>query len=520
MNDVSKSLQSDQRRTLFESVPEPVWLVRLSDLKIIDVNEAATERFGYSRVQFLDMKLTSLHSEADTARLLESAATRDAGAAGLRGWRTKAADGQSFETDLSVRFLAFNGDACALICVLDMTARKTLEERLRQAGKMEAIGMLAGGIAHDFNNLLTIISGYSQLLMAGVSDDDRTSLEQVLKASEKAAQLTSQLLAFSRRQELQPQLLDLNLIIEGMSTMLRRLIGEHIELRLALTPDLGAIYSDPGHIDQVIMNLVVNARDALTHGGTLVIETANVDLTEDHAWRQLGVPPGRYVTLAVIDTGVGMDSRTRARVFDPFFTTKEAGRGTGLGLSTVYGIVKQANGTVDLISEPQRGTAVKVYLPRVARALQPDAPPEREVGDEEGDGETILGVEDEDAVRRLVRAALERPGYRVLVAASGFEAIRIAHDVPHIDALITDLVMPEMSGVQVAERIREIFPDIRLLFMSGYTDRSLQRTDALAKDTDFLQKPFTPAVLVSRIREILNRKNGGENAMTSGGSNH
>ncbi|WP_180539159.1 response regulator [Nevskia soli] len=515
MSSVPKPVKAAHSRALFDAVPEPLWVVRLSDLKLVRVNDAATERFGYSRERFLNMHLGDLHSPEDTARLLESAETRDTSSTGLRGWRTKRADGQNIDTDLSVRFLDFEGEECALICVLDMTARKTLEERLRQAGKMEAIGMLAGGIAHDFNNLLTIISGYSQLLMTGVSDADRTSLEQVLKASEKAAQLTGQLLAFSRRQELQPQLLDMNRIIEGMSTMLRRLIGEHIELRLALTPDLGAIYSDPGHIDQVIMNLVVNARDALTQGGHLIIETANVDLSEDFAWRCLGVPPGSYVMLAVIDNGIGMDSRTRARVFDPFFTTKEPGRGTGLGLSTVYGIVKQANGTVDLVSEPQRGTSVKVYFPRVGNTVQPDAPVEHEFSEGDSDGETILVVEDEDAVRRLVRATLERSGYRVLVAESGADALRIVRETPHIDLLVTDLVMPEMSGVQVAERLREIHPAIQLLFMSGYTDRSIQRTDALSQETEFLQKPFTPAVLISKVREILGRANGG-NTMTSG----
>ncbi len=516
MNSLAKLQKPGPSRILFDAVPEPVWMVRLSDLKLLRVNDAATEQFGYSREQLLNMNLSNLHSEEDIIRLRQSAETHDVTSIGLRGWRTKTADGQNVDTDLSVRFLEFDGEECALICLLDMTARKTLEERLRQAGKMEAIGMLAGGIAHDFNNLLTIISGYSQLLMSGVSDADRISLEQVLKASEKAAQLTGQLLAFSRRQDLQPQLLDCNRIIEGMSTMLRRLIGEHIELRLALEPNLGAVYSDPGHIDQVIMNLVVNARDALAQGGHLTIETANVDLSDDYSWRHLGVPPGSYVMLAVSDTGVGMDSRTRARVFDPFFTTKEMGRGTGLGLSTVYGIVKQANGTVDLISEPQRGTSVKVYLPRIGNTAQPEQTPQQELTEGRAGGETILVVEDEDAVRRLVRAALERPGYRVLVAASGADALRIAREMPHIDVLITDLVMPEMSGVQVAERIREIFPKIHLLYMSGYTDRSIQRTDMLTQDTEFLQKPFTPAVLVSKIRQILARANG--DTMTSGSS--
>ncbi len=512
-------------RRLFDEAPEPLLLASLGDLRLREVNQAAVEKFGYPRERLLSMTLADLHREADLQRLSVISETASGEMLELRGWETRTARGESIDTDVSVRFIEFDGERSILICTLDMTGRKALEERLRQAGKMEAIGMLAGGIAHDFNNLLTIISGYSQLLLNAVPEVERSSVEQILKASERAADLTGQLLAFSRRKELQPQALDVNSIVSGMSTMLRRLIGEHIELHLSLAPDLGTVHADPGQLDQVIMNLVVNARDAMSKGGKLMVETANVDLTGDQTGgatddaAHLGLRPGHYIMIAVNDTGVGMDQTTRSRVFDPFFTTKEKGHGTGLGLSTVYRIVKHAGGTVDLYSEPLRGTSVKVFLPRAGEV---ERCPQDVYFDVEVAGglETILVVEDEDAVRRLVRATLERRGYRVLVASGGPEALQIARDEPGIDLLITDLVMPQMSGVEVADRIREerrqSGGDLRILFMSGYTDRSLQMTDALPARTGFLQKPFTPDMLAARVREALDQ-NGrdGEQALAS-----
>jgi two-component system cell cycle sensor histidine kinase/response regulator CckA len=488
---------------LFNSAPEPLWLVRLLDLRIIDVNQAAMEWLGFTRQQYLAMAFSDFHSEADIARLRRAVAVRDPESADLRGWMTRNARGENTDTDLAVRFLDVDGASCALICILNMAARKALEERLRQAAKMEAIGMLAGGIAHDFNNLLTIISGYSQLLLNSVPESERTSIEQVLKASERAAELTGQLLAFSRRQELQPQALDVNEMVSGMSTMLRRLIGEHIELELSLAADLGAVFADPSQLDQVIMNLAVNARDAMAQGGKLLIETANVDLTAESASSHLDVKPGHYVMLTVSDTGVGMNASTQARAFDPFFTTKENENGTGLGLSTVYGIVRHAGGTVDLDTELDHGTTVAVYLPRAGDSPKTQKP--RRVAVEAAGGrETILVVEDEDAVRRLVRAALERRGYRVLVASGGHEAVAIAQRESPIHLLLTDLVMPQMSGAAVADLVKTAQPGIRVLYMSGYTDRSLQKSAAFPEDAGaFLQKPFTPAVLGARVRAAL-----------------
>jgi hypothetical protein len=487
---------------LFLQVPEPIWLVRARDLQILDVNLAATERFGYGRERFLAMKFSDFHSEQNMQRLAQAADSKDSHSPELRGWTARTADGRTLDTDLSIRFLKHAGEDAMLICELDMSARKVLEERLRQAGKMEAIGMLAGGIAHDFNNLLTIISGYTQLLLSSVSSAERSSVEQVLKASERAAELTGQLLTYSRRQEMQPKRLDVNGMVSGMSTMLRRLIGEHIDLQLSLAPGLGAIHADPGQIDQVIMNLVVNARDAMANGGKLLIETSNVAVTPAEAERQAGLRPGLYVTIAVNDTGSGMNPETRGRAFDPFFTTKEKGRGTGLGLSTVAGIVKQAGGSVSLFSEPGRGTSVKVFLPMLGEVAMPEsvAPV---APDDRGSSEVILLVEDEEAVRRLVRATLERRGYRVLVASDGPEALELERQAEHIDLLVTDLVMPQMSGMEVARRVLEKRPAMPVLFMSGYTDRSLQETEQLPADVDVMQKPFTSTVLAARVRNAL-----------------
>jgi PAS domain S-box-containing protein len=487
---------------LFLQVPEPIWLVRECDLRILDVNLAAVERFGYSRARFLEMRFSDFHSEQNIQRLAHAARSKDCGSSELRGWTARTADGRTLDTDLSIRFLKHDGEDAILICELDMSARKILEERLRQAGKMEAIGMLAGGIAHDFNNLLTIISGYTQLLLTSVSPVDRSSVEQVLKASERAAELTGQLLTYSRRQEMQPKRLDVNAIVSGMSTMLRRLIGEHIELQLSLAPGLGAIHADPGQVDQVIMNLVVNARDAMANGGKLLIETSNVSVTEEQAARKPGLRAGPFVTIAVKDTGSGMDQETLDRAFDPFFTTKERGRGTGLGLSTVSGIVKQAGGSVSLFSEPGRGTSVKVFLPMVGEVALP-ASIETTALDDRGFGEVILLVEDEEAVRRLVRATLERRGYLVLVASDGPEALQAERQADRIDLLLTDLVMPQMSGMEVARRVREKRPGLPVLFMSGYTDRSLQETEQLPADVEVMQKPFTSTVLAARVRRTL-----------------
>jgi nitrogen-specific signal transduction histidine kinase/CheY-like chemotaxis protein len=386
----------------------------------------------------------------------------------------------------------------------DVTGRRQLEDQLRQAQKMEAVGMLAGGVAHDFNNLLTIISGYSQLILNGLppGDANHYSAEQILKAGERAAALTRQLLAFSRPQVLQPRVLDLNKLVTGLSTLLRRVIGEDVDLQLALRPELGRVSADAGQIEQVLMNLVVNARDAMPKGGTLTIETANVDLDESYSARHMAVKPGPYVQIAVSDNGGGMDEVTQARLFEPFFTTKGAGRGTGLGLSTVFGIVKQSGGNLDVYSVPGRGTSVKVYLPRID---QPAVLEAESTGRPVATGsETVLLVEDEEMVRHLVRETLVRAGYKVLDTSDPVEGRRLSESYRGtIHLLITDVVMPKISGRELAGELVARREGMKVLYMSGYTDHAIVNTGILHKEVAFLQKPFTPAALTAKVREVL-----------------
>jgi nitrogen-specific signal transduction histidine kinase/ActR/RegA family two-component response regulator len=404
--------------------------------------------------------------------------------------------------------LTFAGRLAELVLVNDVTERKQLEEQLRQSQKMEAVGQLAGGVAHDFNNLLTAITGYSELTLRWLPEDSamRHNVLEIKKAGERAASLTRQLLAFSRRQVLQPVVLDINSLVTDVSKMLRRLVGEDIEFITLLRPEAGRINADPGQIEQVLMNLVVNARDAMPRGGKLIIETANVELDEAYADRHVAVNPGSYVMLAVSDTGTGMDEETRARIFEPFFTTKEEGKGTGLGLSTVYGIVKQSGGNVWVYSEVGRGTTFKIYLPRVAEDTQEQVPAvERE--ELLRGTETILLTEDEGLVRRLVREALETYGYTVLETTSGGEAISACegYDGP-IHLLVTDVIMPGMDGRELANELTRLRPEMRVLFMSGYTDDAIVHHGVLDADMPFLQKPFSPDDLARKVREVLDNK--------------
>ncbi len=491
---------------LFESGPDPIWVVDRTTLSFLECNQAATERYGYSRDEFLTMNLADLHMPENMRRLNALLAENTYSGPEFSNWKSRTRSGDLLDVDQLIRPVQFRGVDALIVVPADVRDRKLVEEHLLHAQKMEAVGMLAGGIAHDFNNLLTIISGYSQMLLAGMNTGhpERNGVEQILKASERAADLTRQLLAFSRRQVVQPKVVNLNGILNGMSTMLRRLIGEHIDLKIITASDLGSVRADAGQVDQLVMNLVVNARDAMSRGGMLMMETRNVNLDEGYVNQHLTVRAGRYVMLSVTDTGIGMDEKTRSQVFDPFFTTKGEGYGTGLGMSTVYGIVKQGGGAVDLYSEPGKGTVVKIYFPRVDEAAHVEEPAEAKV---DGGRETILLVEDEEAVRRLVRATLEKHGYQVLVAPSGAQAlIRSKEHVGKIDLLITDMVMPEMNGRDVSRRIRRLRKDIAVLYMSGYTDLSLQHTGKLASGMQFLQKPFTPTVLARKVREMLDAR--------------
>jgi PAS domain S-box-containing protein len=387
----------------------------------------------------------------------------------------------------------------------DITERRQLEQQFRQAQKMEAFGQLAGGVAHDFNNVLQVITGFGDLLLETLrpADPAREMVGQMVKAGERAAGLTRQLLAFSRQQVLVPRVLELNAVVADLEKMLRRVIGEDIDLKTALQPGLGRVKADPGQIDQVVMNLAVNARDAMPQGGRLTIETQNVELDGEYARLHVGVRTGHYVLLAVSDTGCGMTPEVQARIFEPFFTTKEIGKGTGLGLSTVFGIVRQAGGHVAVYSEPGIGTSFKVYLPRVDDAALSVAPKSDRPPSSKG-AETVLLVEDEESVRTLTRIILLGKGYTVLEASDGAEALSVAgrHEGP-IHLLLSDVVMPILGGRELAERLVGLHPEMKVLFQSGYTDDAVVRHGVLQEKVHFLQKPYSPAALATKVREVL-----------------
>jgi PAS domain S-box-containing protein len=384
--------------------------------------------------------------------------------------------------------------------------KQALEEQLRQSQKMEAIGKLAGGVAHDFNNLLTVIHGYSDLILRDLDEKSRffQDISEIKKASEHAASLTRQLLAFSRKQVLQPKIFDLNDLVSNMDKMLRRMIGEDIQLVTLLSEDLGRVKVDPGQIEQVIFNLAINARDAMPKGGKLTIETSNVLLDENYARLHVGVTPGHYVMLSISDTGIGMTPEIKERIFEPFFTTKEKGKGTGLGLSTVYGIVKQSGGNIWVYSEPGQGTTFKIYLPTIEEitdVLEAKVVPTKSL---QG-SETILLAEDEEAVKKFASMTLQSYGYKVLEAANGEEALRVVQEQPpgFIRLMLTDVVMPGMSGRELANSLQLLQPEMKVLYMSGYTDNAIVHHGVLDPGMAYIQKPFTPDGLASKVREIL-----------------
>jgi two-component system cell cycle sensor histidine kinase/response regulator CckA len=497
--------------TSYETLVEhaPVGIYRSSpDGRFLSVNTALVRILGHESAADLlrlDMARDVYADSTERQRLVDRDSYTDREYDDVEAtWKGK--DGRLLTVQLSVR--AVRNAARQVVYyetfVRDVTEQRRLQQQLLQSQKMEAVGRLAGGIAHDFNNLLTVITSYSDLLLEDLGKDDpkRDDVEQVLKAANGAASLTRQLLAFSRQQVLAPRVLNLNAVVEGLQKILRRVIGEDIELATALAPDLGAVKADVGQLEQVLMNLTVNARDAMPTGGKLTVETGNVEHDPDYAREREAAAVSRFVMLAVTDTGVGMDEATKARIFEPFFTTKEAGKGTGLGLATVYGIVNQSGGFIWVYSEPGNGTSFKIYLPRI------DAPVE---GVKAAGGisaprgtETVLLVEDAAAVRAVAKQVLERQGYTVLEAPDGEVALHVAqkHRGP-IHLLLTDVVMPVLSGRRLAEQLARVRPDMKVLYASGYTDDSVVRHGIIESGTAYLQKPFTPDSLARKVREVL-----------------
>jgi signal transduction histidine kinase len=406
---------------------------------------------------------------------------------------------------LDVRSAAF-APGVLVHTVRDQTRERKLEDQLVQAQKMEAIGQLAGGVAHDFNNLLTVIMSYSSMLLTdmGTESTVRGDIQEISNAAERAAALTRQLLAFSRKQVLQLRAVNLNEVVTDVQKMLHRLIGEDVSLVTNLDPDLALINADPGQLEQVLINLAVNARDAMPGGGALTITTDNVSLTEEHSERHLGAMPGKYVMLAVTDTGSGMTREVQQRLFEPFYTTKGPGKGTGLGLATVHGIVKQSGGDVYVYSELGHGTTFKVYFPRLTNVSDAVMTTAEHRAIAPRGSETLLFAEDDEPLRALGARVLTALGYNVLVARTGAEALKIVAEYKGtIDLVATDVVMPEMNGSQLVEKVLEARPDIRVLFMSGYTDDEVMRRGVIDGQTAFLQKPFTPDLLAHKVREVL-----------------
>jgi len=499
-------MASEERfRNLFEYAGDLIFTHDLNGL-ITSFNQTAERTTGYSRLEAQAMSLSSLLS-AEHQAVLQQAMDCLLGGQNSVKYRLDliARNGVPCPTEVSSRLIFQNGRPVGVQSIArDIRERQRLESQLLQAQKMEAIGRLAGGVAHDFNNLLTVITGYTQWILDELPPDHplRQAATETLLAADRASALTNQLLAFSRSQVYQPEPVDLNMIVARLDRMLRRIIGEDIELTVSMAPQLGRVRADAGQLEQVLLNLVVNARDAMPVGGRLRVETANVDVGESDA-AEAGCPPGPYVMIAVADTGCGMNARTKERIFEPFFTTKEKGKGTGLGLATVYGILTQNHGHVTVESAPGQGSVFRVYLPRLADPADREwaAPGETQRA---AGGETILLVEDERGVRRVIREMLERHGYRVLEAVDGYaaEVTFRAHDAA-IDLLITDVVMPEINGRELASLLTALRPDLKVLFISGYTDDAILQNRIMNPGVSFLQKPFTPDTLARKVREVL-----------------
>ena len=496
----------EQYRRLFDSHPVAMAVWDPGTLQILALNDAAIRQYGYSRAEAIGNTIDRLVHPDDWGRLVEQLASMPGGLVSGDIFRHVRSDGSELEVEMTGHPLEFEGRPARLIMAMDVSERRQLEAQLRQAQKMEAVGQLAGGIAHDFNNLLTAIRGFTELVRSDLPEGDahRADLDQVVLAADRATELARQLLAFSRRQVLQPRVVDPAGIVDGISPMLRRLLGEHIEFVTHAVPGLGLIRVDPSQLEQVILNLALNARDAMPDGGQLTIETVNVELDAAYASTHAEVTPGPFMLLAVSDTGTGMAPETQDHAFEPFFTTKGPGKGTGMGLATVFGIVKQSGGSIYLYSEPGEGTTVRIYLPRVDEAPAPASGEPVEVRPAPSGTETILLVEDEPAVRAFAERALAEQGYTVLSAADAPAALALAAaHAGSIELLVTDVVMPGLQGHQLAERLAAERPDLRVLYVSGFTENSVIHHGVLGADISFLPKPFSAEALGRAVRQTV-----------------
>ncbi|MEW6210215.1 MAG: PAS domain S-box protein, partial [Acidobacteriota bacterium] len=489
----------------FNANPSPMSISELKSGRVIDVNESFLITFGRTREEVIGRTADDLRTWADPQeRETVIEALRQHGSVRSRETRMRMKDGEIRTFLLSVEIIELGSEPCLLMVGVDITEHKKLENQLLQAQKMEAVGRLAGGLAHDFNNWLTPIIGYSQLLVRSLEPSDyrKKEAEEINKAGQRAAMLASQLLAFSRNDAPRMSVLDINEIVSDMGKMLRRLIGEDIEFVTHLAPHLGRVKADRRQIEQVIMNLAINARDAMPRGGSLVIETGNIDFDNSYPQRNITVESGPCVMIAISDTGCGMDTETQARIFEPFFTTKETGRGTGLGMYTVYGIVKQSGGSISVYSEEGRGTTFKIYLPRIIGAEE-DQAVQTEVRDLTGQ-ETILLVEDQPEVRGFAAVALRSHGYKVIEAEEGESALRVSEEYTgRIDLVVTDVVMPRMSGTELVSRLLGLRPECRALYISGYTGEAIIHHEGLRPEAPLLHKPFTADAIARLVRETL-----------------
>jgi two-component system, cell cycle sensor histidine kinase and response regulator CckA len=493
-------------RLLFSYNPLPTWVMDDETLQFIQVNDAAVQQYGFAAEEFGRMTMSDIRQEEKGVSLEVRPQSNGADGRHEGVCKHRKKDGKVFEVELISHQFDYAGRRVRLVVAQDISERHLLEQQLRQATKMEAVGRLAGGVAHDFNNLLMVIKGHTELLMSELPPSDGMSrkITQIDRAADRATALTKQLLAFSRMQVLQPRVMNLNGVVEDMGRLLPRLIGEDIELAIRTEANLDAIRADASQMEQIIMNLAVNARDAMPTGGRLIIETSNAELDRTYNSTHPIVKPGRYVLLAVSDTGTGMDAETQAHIFEPFFTTKEPGKGTGLGLATVYGVVKQSGGFIWVYSEVGKGTSFKIYLPRVD---QPEdkgsaAPPFAEAP---RGTETILLAEDEQDVREVAREFLESGGYTVIESHNGADALRLAAEHKGaIDLLVTDMVMPGMTGKELAGRLQHQHSGIGVIYMSGYSEQTVAETAQADSGMLLLTKPFSRGSILRAVREALN----------------